>query len=242
MSRGRRLREQEAENAPAGGRRRVGEVRPSSPGRRALFADLDRPGRGTGWPDRGDGAEPGPGARPDRGRRTGRRRPTGVGWRELRLERLGNPLLRSSRGTGATCSRARGGPESPKHGRRPPRTKRRHCGKEAADLRAPTPRKRSSALGRRRERRADLPRRSLPVGLAVELELEAGIEAEVRTDGQADAVRIGEGRHVDIEARRELAGRLPGRRPSARTRRAAGNLPWPPRLPRGNSMRSGGRS
>jgi len=55
-----------------------------------------------------------------------------------------------------------------------------------------------------------LARERLAVGLAVDLELEAGVTAEVRADGQADAVSIGEGRHADIEARRELRVDFPG--------------------------------
>ena len=80
--------------------------------------------------------------------------------------------------------------------------------KEVADLRAPT-REEIERL-RTAENDSRIAREKLAVGLAVELELEAGIEAEVRADGQADAVRIGEGRHVDIEARRELRVDFPG--------------------------------
>lgn len=80
--------------------------------------------------------------------------------------------------------------------------------KEAADLRAPN----REEIERLKTAESDsrFAREKLGVGLAVELELEAGIEAEVRADGEADAVRIGDGRHVDIEARRELRVDFPG--------------------------------
>lgn len=80
--------------------------------------------------------------------------------------------------------------------------------KDAADLRAPN-REEIERL-KTAENDSRFAREKLAVGLALELELEAGMEAEVRADGQADAVRIGEGRHVDIEARRELRVDFPG--------------------------------
>lgn len=80
--------------------------------------------------------------------------------------------------------------------------------KEAADLRAPNREEIERLKAAENDSRTAWEK--LAVGLALELELEAGVEAELRTDGQTDAVRIGEGRHMDIEARRELRVDFPG--------------------------------
>ncbi len=80
--------------------------------------------------------------------------------------------------------------------------------KAAADLRAPN-REEIERLKRAEDDRR-LARAKLAVGLAVDLELQSGVEAEVRADDQPEAVPYGEGRHTEIEARRELRLDFPG--------------------------------
>lgn len=80
--------------------------------------------------------------------------------------------------------------------------------KAAADLRSPS----GEEMERLKTAENDVrfAGEKLAVGLAVDLELKAGVEAEVRADGETEAVRFGEGRHLDIEARRELRVDFPG--------------------------------
>ncbi len=80
--------------------------------------------------------------------------------------------------------------------------------KAAADLRAPG----SEEIDRLNRLELDrrIARERLAVGLVVDLELQAGSTAEVRADGQTEAVRVGEGRHAGFEARRELQIGFPG--------------------------------
>ena len=80
--------------------------------------------------------------------------------------------------------------------------------KAAADLRAPS----SEEIERLKKLETDrqIAREKLAVGLVVDLELQAGAKAEVRADSETEAVRVGEGRHTDFEAKRELRVDIPG--------------------------------
>lgn len=80
--------------------------------------------------------------------------------------------------------------------------------KEADALRAPS----TEEIGRlnRLESHRRIAREKLAVGLVADLELQPGATAEVRTDRETEVVRVGEGRHADVEARRELRVDFPG--------------------------------
>lgn len=79
---------------------------------------------------------------------------------------------------------------------------------QAAELRAPSREEIERLKAAKSDR--ELARAKLAVGLAVDLELEAGATAEIRTDGETEAVRLGQGLHAAIEARRDLRIDFPG--------------------------------
>ena len=78
----------------------------------------------------------------------------------------------------------------------------------AADLRAPNSEETESLNKLETDRR--IAREKLAVGLVLDLELQAGAMAEVRADGETQALRVAEGRYADLEARRELRVDIPG--------------------------------
>lgn len=80
--------------------------------------------------------------------------------------------------------------------------------KAADDLQAPN----SEEIERLKKLETDLriAREKLAVGLVVELDLQAGATADVRVDGETEAVGVEGGRRADFEARRELRVDIPG--------------------------------
>ncbi len=126
---------------------------------------------------------------------------------ELRVERLGARYLTACEDV---KRRAREHEEARKHASAAAAAEEEAVAlrKAAADLRAPG----SEEIERLKKLETDrrIAREKLAVGLVVDLELQAGATAEVRADSETEAVRVGEGRHADFEARRELRVDIPG--------------------------------
>ena len=80
--------------------------------------------------------------------------------------------------------------------------------KAADDLQAPN-REETERL-KKLETDLRVAREKLAVGLVVDLDLQAGATADVRVDGETEAVGVEGGRRADFEARRELRVDIPG--------------------------------